>query len=258
MDSIHYEEHGQGPVMILIHGFCECHEIWDNLISDLSNHFRVITIDLPGFGKSPIIKSNLTIKAVAEEVLERIKSLHIQKCVVIGHSLGGYVGIAIAKERPDLIQGLCLFHSTASSDSEEKKRNRDKVIAFIEKNGAHPFIETFVPGLFYKKSQESLDIVHKIASKTSKNTIISYSRAMRDRPDMMGFLASFSNKILLIAGENDTIISKSALEDQVKLIPNGKLIVMAETGHMGMYEDVKHSLRALKDFAKSCFQNDNS
>lgn len=255
MNSIHYEEHGEGPVLILIHGFCESREIWNNLIPDLSSHFRVITIDLPGFGKSPIIKSNLTIKAVAEEVLERIKSLHIQKCVVIGHSLGGY--IAIAEQRPDLIKGLCLFHSTASSDSEEKKRNRDKVIAFIEKTGVHPFIETFVSGLFHKKSQESHDIVHKIASKTSKNTIISYSRAMRDRPDMMGFLASFSNKILLIAGENDTIISKSALEEQAKLIPNGKLVILAETGHMGMYEDVKHSLSALKDFSESCFVNDS-
>jgi pimeloyl-ACP methyl ester carboxylesterase len=257
MNSIHYEEHGEGPVLILIHGFCESQEIWNNLTPDLSSAFRVITIDLPGFGETPILKPTFTLKAVASEVLELLKSLNIQKCVVIGHSLGGYIALAIAEQRPDLIKGLCLFHSTASSDSEEKKLNRDKVIAFIEKNGVHPFIETFVPGLFYNKSQLNLEIVHKIASKTSKNTIISYSRAMRDRPNMISFLASFSNKILFIAGENDTIISKSALEEQAKLIPNGKLIILAETGHMGMYEDVMHSLRALKDFSESCFLNDN-
>jgi pimeloyl-ACP methyl ester carboxylesterase len=257
MNSLHYKEHGEGPVLILIHGFCESLEIWDNLIPDLSVHFRVIAIDLPGFGKSPILKSELTLKAVAKKVLELINSLDIQKCVVIGHSLGGYVGLAMCEENPDIIQGLCLFHSTASSDTEEKKLNRDKVIEFVEKNGVYPFVETFVPVLFHQKSQESLDIVHKIASKTPKNTIITYSRAMRDRKEMISFLTTFSKKTLFIAGENDTIILKSTLEEQVKLIPNGKLVTLAATGHMGMYEDEKQSLQALKDFSKSSFSSDN-
>ena len=255
MNSIDYDERGEGPVVILIHGFCESKEIWDNLTPDLSTNFRVINIDLPGFGKSPILKSDLTIKAVAREVLVFIESLDIEKCVIIGHSLGGYVALVIAEDRPDLVQGLCLFHSTAQSDSEEKKLNRNKVMAFVETNGVHPFIEAFVPGLFYQKSQKNLEIVFKIASKTSKDAITSYSRAMRDRPNMFSFLASFSNKILIIAGENDTIISKSALEEQVKLIPKGQLVIMTETGHMGMYEDVKQALAAIKDFSTSCFLN---
>ena len=253
MNSIYYEEHGEGSVLILLHGFCESHEIWEELVPDLSKHFRVISLDLPGFGKSPILKPPLTIREVGSSVIEFIEFLHVQKCVVIGHSLGGYVALAIAEQRPDLVQGLCLFHSTAQGDSEEKKLNRNKVMAFVNEHGVRPFIETFVPGLFFQKNHGNIEKVHKIASKTSEKAFLAYSHAMRDRPDMTGFLKSFPNPILLIVGEKDSIISTFALQDQLKLIRNGKLIIMAETGHMGMFEDAKESIRQLKDFSKSCF-----
>ena len=257
MNSIYYQERGEGSVLIFLHGFCESHEIWDELIPDISNHFRVITLDLPGFGKSPTLKSSFSIKEVGRTIIEFIEFLHIQKCVVVGHSMGGYIALAIAEQRPDIMQGLCLFHSTAQGDSEEKKLNRNKVVAFVQTNGVRPFIETFVPGLFFQKNQENIEKVYKIASKTSKKELIAYSYAMRDRPDMTGFLKSFSNPILLIAGEKDSIISTFALQDQMKLIQNGKLIIMAETGHMGMFEDGKESINLLKDFAKSCFLEGN-
>lgn len=257
MNPIYYEEHGEGQVLVFLHGFCESHEIWEGLIPDLSSHFRLITLDLPGFGKSPLLKSSLTIKEVGRAVIEFIEFLHIQKCVVIGHSMGGYIALAIAEQRPDLVQGLCLFHSTALGDSEEKKLNRDKVLTFVETNGVQPFIKTFVPGLFFQKNQENIEKVYKIASKTSKKALIAYSYAMRDRPDMTGFLKSFPKPILLIAGEKDSIISTLALQDYMKLIQNGKLKIMVETGHMGMFEDVKESIKMLKDFAKSCFLEGN-
>jgi pimeloyl-ACP methyl ester carboxylesterase len=254
MIPIYYEEHGEGQALVFLHGFCESHEIWEKLIPDLSNHFRVITLDLPGFGKSQLPKTSFTIKEVGQAVIELIELLGITKCVVVGHSLGGYIALALAEEKTDLVKGLCLFHSTAQGDSEEKKLNRNKVMAFVNQHGVQPFTETFVPGLFFKKDHENIEKVYKIAAQTSKKSLLAYSMAMRDRPDMTNFLKSFLSPVLFIGGEKDSIIPISTLQNQVKLMPTGKLIIMMETGHMGMFEDATESIRLLEDFAESCFR----
>jgi pimeloyl-ACP methyl ester carboxylesterase len=166
MGSVYYKQQGDGPALVFLHGFCESHEIWDETGPELSSDYRVITPDLPGFGKSAILKSPFSIREVGRTVIEFIETLGIRKLALIGHSLGGYVALAIAKERPDLVAGLCLFHSTAQADSEEKRINRNKVIYFVERNGVQPFIETFVPGLFFQREVKKIKKVHKIASGT--------------------------------------------------------------------------------------------
>lgn len=255
MGSVYYKQLGDGPALVFLHGFCESHEIWDETAPELSSGCSVITLDLPGFGKSAILKSPFSIKEVGHAVIEFIETFGIQKFGLIGHSLGGYVALAIAKERPDLVAGLCLFHSTAQPDSEEKRINRNKVIDFVEKNGVRPFIETFVPGLFFQQDAKKVEKVYTIASRTSKKALLGYVQAMRDRPDMTDFLRTFKSPLLFLAGENDSIIPLSALRDQTKASLNGKLKILSETGHMGMFEDTIHANEILKNFAKGCFQN---
>ncbi len=253
MNSLYYKEEGAGYTLVFLHGFCETHEIWDDIIDELANHYNVIAPDLPGFGKSDEIPHSLSLKEVGRVVISLLTSLGIQKCIVIGHSLGGYVALAIAEERPDLISGLCLFHSTALPDTEEKKLNRVRVMDFVRKNGVLPFIETFVPGLFFQKHPKNIDKVYKIALKTPEKTILAYTKAMCDRPDMTGFLRTFEQPILFLAGEKDTFIPVSSLAEQAKVAFGGQLKILIETGHMGMIEDCEGSIKILKDFALACF-----
>ncbi|MBK5279469.1 MAG: alpha/beta hydrolase [Bacteroidia bacterium] len=258
MNSIYHEEQGKGPVLVFLHGFCENHEIWDDFIPTLSLHFKVITLDLPGFGESPSLKTAFTIKEVSQAVIAFLELLHIQKSIIIGHSLGGYIALALAEERPDLVEGLCLFNSTALADSEEKKLNRNKAMEFVVRNGVEPFVDTFVPGLFAQKDQKNIPKVNRIASSTSKNSLLAYLKAMSDRPDMTNFLKSFQAPILFIAGELDSFISPSSLEEQAKLSQKGRLAVLSKTGHMGMFEEPDKSINLLKDFANTCFQSATS
>ena len=196
MGSVYYKQQGNGPALVFLHGFCESHEIWAETVTELSSFYKVITPDLPGFGKSAILKTPFSIKEVGHTVIEFIQTLGIRKLALIGHSLGGYVALAIAKEKPDLVAGVCLFHSGAHADSEEKKINRNKVIDFVKKNGVQPFIETFVPGLFFQQDSKKIQKVYKIASATSKKALLGYVQAMRDRPDMTDFLRVFKPKSL--------------------------------------------------------------
>src|SRR5258708_5460057 len=147
MSTIFYRKYGKGYPIILIHGFCETHEIWNGFVEGLSKKFEIFVIDLPGFGNSPILASPFfSIDDAGAKVFEWIVQQKINQPIVIGHSLGGYVALAMAKRHAEKFAGLGLIQSTAFPDSEERKANRNKVIEFVKAHGTDPFIDTFVPG----------------------------------------------------------------------------------------------------------------
>jgi pimeloyl-ACP methyl ester carboxylesterase len=254
MNPVYCEEQGKGPVLVLLHGFCETCEIWADVAQKLSLNYRVIAPDLPGFGTRPILSDCFTIKQVGHAIADLLTALKVDQCILIGHSLGGYVALAVAEERPSMVVGLCLFHSTAFADTPEKKINRNKVIDFVKKNGVRPYIETFVPGLFAQKKHPGIEKTYQIAYQTSKKALIAYAEAMRERPNMMGFIQKYAHPILFVAGEKDFIIPLSDLTEQVTASSNGKLAAMPEVGHMGMLEDTQLTIEILKDFAERSFQ----
>jgi pimeloyl-ACP methyl ester carboxylesterase len=249
MGEVYYEERGEGFPLILIHGFCETCEIWDSLAERLSSDFRIITPDLPGFGKGPLLKTKVSIPDIATTLNRWLLQIGIRKCLVIGHSLGGYVALAMVAQDPVLIAGFGLFHSTAYSDSEEKKLNRDKVFEFVNKNGVLPFVDTFVPGLFYQKDHPSVEKVYSIASQTRKETLMAYTLAMRDRPASTSLLVSYEGESLFIAGKYDSLIPQATIEEQSRMNGKSELAILDNSGHMGMLEDAEIAVKVVKSFA---------
>lgn len=246
---VYFKEFGKGFPVILLHGLCETHEIWNDFSSQLATltNTRVICPDLPGFGESEILPKGFSIHDVGLCMLEWLQSLQITKCVLVGHSLGGYVALAMGQAKPDIAGGLVLFNSTAYADTEEKRENRDKVIAFIEQHGVQPYVDTFVPGLFHQKAHTSMGFVHAVASQTSKATLLGYLEAMRDRPDRTNILRSFQEKIAILAGQFDTILPVGTLKEQAEMaeIP---CFVLKRTGHMAMFEEPQESLKSMNSF----------
>jgi pimeloyl-ACP methyl ester carboxylesterase len=204
--DIFFRELGVGPPIILIHGFCETHEIWDGFDKKLSSFGRVVSIDLPGFGKSPLPKGPITIDLIAGIVLSWLKEKEIKEPLLVGHSLGGYIVLAMAAKDPEFCKKLVLFHSSVFDDSIEKKANRDKVIDFVTQNGVEPFVQTFVPSLFYNKAHPEVERVRSMSAKTLLNTVVEYTKAMRDRPSREQFLEKHPYPTLILAGEKDEII----------------------------------------------------
>ncbi|MFM9838563.1 MAG: alpha/beta fold hydrolase [Cyclobacteriaceae bacterium] len=252
MDSIFFKDQGKGFPIVLLHGFCETHQIWDGLAEQLAKDFRVITLDLPGFGQSQLPPQPFTIDDIGDQLIGWLSKLKINKPAIIGHSLGGYVALAIAQKDRGLLSGLGLFHSTAFADSEEKKLNRDKTIDFVEKFGVPPFVETFVPGLFYQKDNPSMRFVRDMALTTPLETLTSYSKAMRDRPSREEFLRNYRGNILVAAGIYDSIIPFSMSQQVSVLAPNTMFCPLENTGHMGMFESQTDSLNSFIAFASKC------
>lgn len=247
---IFYKEQGSGVPIVLLHGFCETHEIWEELVPHLAAHARVISIDLPGFGDSTLPKTPFSIDEIAAEVLAWLKGRGVPPPVLVGHSLGGYVTLAMARQDHDYCQKMVLFHSSAFADPEEKKENRNKTIDFVKRNGVAPFLETFVPTLFFDKNHPSISRVKNITARTPQETLIAYTEAMRDRPSREEFLKKYKGLTLVIAGEEDGVIPMEISQKMAELSPKITFCTLEKTGHMGMYENTEISAEALVTFVK--------
>ena len=127
MALLHYNVVGQGPVLVLLHGFLCSSLMWKKVMPFLKKDHRLILIDLPGHGRSNGINAN-TIEKMADMALNTITDLGIKDFSILGHSMGGYVAMEMAYKDVDRIQKLILLNSTPFADSKEKKMNRDRAI----------------------------------------------------------------------------------------------------------------------------------
>jgi pimeloyl-ACP methyl ester carboxylesterase len=246
--EFYFKDKGTGVPVVLIHGFCETGEIWDGFDKLLSEFCRVITIDLPGFGKTPLPSVPFTIDDIASLVIDFLASKGIESPVIVGHSLGGYVALAIAVMDPDYSNKIVLFHSSIFSDSPEKQANRDKVIDFVSRNGVIAFTETFVPSLFADKNNKAIQWVRSVCDETPINTLVEYTKAMRDRPSREDFVKNFDHDVLVIAGNSDDIIPLEISTKMAHIIKNSHFLVLEGTGHMGMIETPEQAANTIKHF----------
>jgi pimeloyl-ACP methyl ester carboxylesterase len=250
MESIFFRDQGRGFPIVLLHGFCETHRIWEVVAYELANDFRVITPDLPGFGNSHLPVQPFSIEDIGKLLGEWLVKHNINRPIIIGHSLGGYVALAMAQKHVAPLSGLGIFHSTPLADTEEKKNNRNKTIDFVVKNGVAPFVETFVPGLFYQKENPAVNFVNEMALATPLDTLVSYSKAMRDRPSSENFLKSYKSPFMIGAGVNDVVVPFSVLQQVSHWAAKTMFFALENTGHMGMFEDLAGTIKCFQEFAE--------
>lgn len=247
---IHFFEKGQGQPIVLIHGFCEISEMWRDFAEELSSDFRVICPDLPGFGKSPIASDQITLEEVAVQLAEWMAENQISNPIVIGHSLGGYVALALLELIGSKMKAIGLFHSTAFPDDQEKKEMRDRTVIFLMKNGVDKFVTTFVPQLFSEarrdELQKQIDLAIEQAKESSLEGLIAFTRAMRDRKDRLEELEHFSGPKLLIAGTLDGAVKIEASRAQKDAFTD--YFELEETGHIGMVEKREETLKIVRNF----------
>jgi pimeloyl-ACP methyl ester carboxylesterase len=246
--DIFYTDQGKGFPVVLIHGFCETHEVWTRFAKQLSRDFRVISVDLPGFGKSKSLPAGFSVADAALKINELLIQLEITGCIPVGHSLGGYVTLEMVNQKVSMFSGFGLFHSTAYADSDERKAARNKVIDFVSKNGVPAFIETFIPPLFHDKTNPHIPFAVKMALQTKQETLIGYAGAMRDRQDLTSVIKKFNNSIIFIGGERDTVIPPETLQKQAELAVKPHLYMIPGVAHMGMFEKEAETLNLTHDF----------
>lgn len=254
--SVSFSDQGKGRVLVLLHGYLGSKEIWEKNIAELAKNFRVIAIDLPGHGQTSCFGYVHSMELMAKCVKKVMDSLRLKKYVIIGHSMGGYVGLAFAELFPENLRGLCLCHSTALSDSEEKKKDRNRAIKLVKAN-KRVYTKDTIKNLFATKNlkylKEEISFATKIALGTTKQGAVAALEGMKDRPNRDIILGMVSYPVMMIIGEHDNILPYESLIAQSETIRDKHVLVLEHDGHMGFLESPLVVNKSLKKFLNKCF-----
>ncbi len=253
--KLYYSDLGKGTVIVLLHGYLESLEIWEEFALKLSKSYRVISFDIPGHGKSETFAEVHTIEFLTATIYNLLKELNIEKCFMIGHSMGGYITLMFNKIFPEILSGFSLFHSHPFADTEETKKKRLREIEFV-KAGKKDLIATFnIPNAFatdnLSRFQNEIEKAKNIALQTSEKGIIANLFAMMNRSDLSESLSKTKIPFLFIVGKKDNYIDYNSVLPKIKLPKNSELKVLENSGHMGFIEEMEVSLRMIEEFVKN-------
>lgn len=258
IDELAYFDEGKGrQTILLIHGFGEDHGVWKNQIEFLSAHYRIIAPNLPGVHCKPLAIHHSqapSIRMYVEVLHELMHHLGIEQYFIVGHSMGGYIGLSFADYYINHVQGLILLHSTTYEDNEAKKMSRMKVAEFIQEWGVSKYLETATPNLFgdaFKKTNpKTIQDVIDGGLGTSQEAMIQYVFAMRNRKAMTHLLQQSNMPVWMIAGDADLAVTIQDSLEQIKLLPSSNSLVLENVGHMGMFEATDQ----VNEFIHQCIQ----
>ena len=238
--KINYSVYGSGKPVFLIHGFGEVATVWNSQVEFLKDRFKLIVPDLPGSGDSEII-DDMSIDGMAEVFHSIIHEEELEKATIIGHSMGGYITLALAEKYWNHVHAFGLLHSTAFADSEEKKAIRRKGIEFINTHGASEFIKTTTSNLFSQEFKDKrpgfTDEYIKELDNFSSAALVKYYEAMIQRPDRISVLKNTTVPVLFVMGKYDNAIPVNDSLKQCHLPGIVYFHNLKQSSHMGMLEE---------------------
>lgn len=237
--TISYNDVGQGAPLVLIHAFPTDQRLWAAQQEGLKAYFRVITLDLWGFGESSAVDGNaVTMGDYADEIKQLLDYLNLSKAIIAGESMGGYIAFAFLDKYPNQVAGLVLSNTQAIADNEEIKAIREKVASEILTNGADSFIKGFMSKALSLDSPEQAKLLLTTILSMQKSTAFASAlRGMALRSDMTKLLTATPNlPILIITSDQDKIIPPKQSLDMHALAKNSQLAVIASAGHLSNLE----------------------
>ncbi len=250
-----YFVHGAGTPVILLHGFAETNIIWKNQVPGLSGSFKLIIPDIPGSGESELLGTgdeHLNIGALAECINSILINENVDRCILLGHSMGGYITLCFAEKYPEKLKGFGLVNSTAFADSEEKIQNRLRGIDIMQSYGGYAFIKNTTPNLFSdafkQKNQQVMDDLIEEGKIFKTENLQEYYYAMMNRENKTEVLKKSSTPVLFVMGTEDIAAPVKDLLKQVHLPEVSYIHIVENTGHMSMLEAPEKLNRILKQF----------
>lgn len=245
-ESLFFLEYGAGKAVIFLHAFALDHSIWLPVAVQLKENARVVLPDLRGHGRSPAPQENYTMRGMAEDIEKIMDDLSIEKAVLAGNSMGGYISLAFALHFPERLAGLALVASHVYADPPEKRAAR---LADMEKLKQTPVAK--VLNAMPEKLSRTPSVVEpcrEIISVNNPAGMIGALAAMAERPDMADFFAGLSGPYIIIAGQEDQFIPIEQSRKMAGLMKKPSLVEIPEAGHLPMLDQPQQTYRALQDF----------
>jgi pimeloyl-ACP methyl ester carboxylesterase len=247
---IHYQIGGEGPPILLLHGYGEDGNIWKSALDAFEGH-QLILPDFPGFGKSEVIES-YSLKEMMEVYLEILEFEKVNHFYLFGHSMGGYTSSEFVSAVPERLLGVGMIHTHPFGDTDEIKINRKKREDHIKNYGKDGFLKEFYPILFGTRFAINFpEVVNEMLDygmTLEPHSFIAGMRAMRLRPDHSSAFERFKNPVLFVVGDDDRAVPYDLSLKQLSLPAIADVHILQEIGHMSMLEDKATFSRIVKQF----------
>lgn len=231
--TIAYEERGQGPPMMLVHGFPTCAEVWQQQGAGLSSHYRVIMPDLRGFGGSDGLPGPTTMETFADDLAGLLDVLALDRVVLGGLSMGGYIALAFVRRHAARLCGLVLCDTRATPDTEEARANREVNAQLVEAKGASAIADKMIPNLLSASAPPQRQAyLRSLIERNHPVGIASALRGMGLRSDSTDILPTISVPTLIVVGEDDILSPPAEMWTLQQAIPGSRLVEIAGAGHI--------------------------
>lgn len=257
--TLAYEDRGMGLPVIFLHAFPLNRHMWAGEIQALlaEQRYRLIALDWRGFGESEITSSPVkpvisTMVMFADDVAGLMDTLGIRQAVLCGLSMGGYAAFAFARKYPQRLRGLILADTRPGDDSPEAQVNRENVAQLVESKGTNAIADLQLPNLISNYTRqhhpEVETRVRQLIDTATSQGIAAASRGMASRTDSTSLLAEIACPTLVIAGEQDALISSQSAREYAAQIPGAQFVSIPHAGHLSNLEQPQAFIQAIRQF----------
>lgn len=256
--TVHYRDEGRDNphTLVLLHGYLQSLDVWSSYVISYMNHLRVITIDLPGHGFTSTFCDIHTMDFMARVVKSVLAEAGVNRCVMVGHSMGGYVALSFASHYPQVLTGLGLINSHAFADTPDHRQQREQICRSVQENKAAHVVKT-IPELFGEASRIALsnDIsyLQDQCLQTTAESIIAAQQGMAQRQSHIVTLQSLPVPVLFIYGKDDARIPLELAVSGAMLPARAEIHLLDKVGHMAFMEAPGYIKPRLANFVHTCF-----
>ncbi len=256
--SVHYRDEGRenSKTLVLLHGFLQSLDVWSSYVLTYMHHMRVLTIDLPGHGLTDSFDEVHKMDLMARVVKRVLEEAGVDQCVMVGHSMGGYVALAFADLFPYSLRGLGLINSHALPDTESQSDSREAVCRQVLENRAS-YVVGFIPTLFHESNRSALSQDIKDLSdqclETRVESIIAAQAGMMQRPSRLHVLRRLEVPTLFVYGKGDSRIPIEVALSQAMEPRHAEILLLENAGHMTFLEEREYVKPRIKNFVDTCY-----
>mgnify|MGYP006192913765 FL=1 len=260
--NLSYDDVGEGTIpIIFLHGYPFDKTMWQGQLEFLKSSYRLIPCDIRGFGKSTDEESALSIDLFAEDLIQFMDKLSIEKAIICGLSMGGFIALNAIQKFPDRFEALILCDTQCIADTPEVKEKRYKIIEEIESDGATNFNEGFIKSVFHNDSltneKELVEQLRNVVFSNSKQIIKQGLIALAERSETCSNLSEIAIPTLIICGREDEVTPLAQSEFMNAAIKGSKLQVIDNAGHVSNLEQPYEFNKHLHNFLTALTEDIN-
>jgi 3-oxoadipate enol-lactonase len=252
--NLHYVEAGDktGLPVLFLHGFPFSHEMWQQQVDVVSKQFRAITYDIKGHGLSDVGDGQYTIEAHVDDLFSLMGHLEIERAVIVGLSMGGYITLRALERNQERFLAAVLCDTKSEADTPEGKLRRFAGMVDVKKTGSQHFADTFLKSVFAPESFTTksgpVESIRRIISRTPPLSIAGTLLALAARTDTSGALSTLRIPVLILVGAADQVTPPTASQAMHERIKGSELQIVPGAAHMSNLENPEFFNRALLTF----------